>query len=196
VGGNRLRRKRTRKQQLKLRATLRNISIACVVSMAAASLLFTFQLTRPAPNFPSISPAAVLSPQATPSRTQPYPFKPMWTTSGVAVVLDGDTLLVNRIRVRLNGVDAEELSEPHGPAARSALQEIIGVGSEIACGFNGEKTWDREVGVCFNGANQDVGAELIRKGHALDCEHFSRGRYRALEPSGARSRLISKQYCK
>ena len=46
--------------------------------------------------------------------------------------------------------------------------------------MNSEKTHRREVGVCFLPDGRDIGAELIKHGLALDCAHFSHGRYRAL----------------
>jgi micrococcal nuclease len=124
-----------------------------------------------------------------------FPFTPTRAVSGIPKVNDGDTIIVAGVPVRLNGIDAEELTEPHGKAARSALQKIVGAGP-VVCGLTGEKTFNREVGVCFNSQNQDIGAELVRQGHALDCGYFSNGRYRSLEPSDVRSKLVAKSYCR
>lgn len=178
-----------------------------------ALLLGVYVARRVLPGQPGAVTAAVgtPSPSVALAQTQPpspaqassgrapapaFPFTPLRTVSGIPSVHDGDTITVSGTRIRLNGVDAEELSEPHGAAARAVLQDIIGIGSPVECGLNGEKTWDRDVGVCINRLGQDVGAELIRRGHALDCEHFSKGRYRPLEPAGARASLISKPYCR
>lgn len=123
------------------------------------------------------------------------------TIRGVPTVLDGDTISVGGVHVRLDGVDAEETAhfgrpaEPHGSAARAAMQEIVGIGAPVRCELNGQRTHDRLVGVCFNARGQDIGGELVRRGLALDCAHYSQGRYRALEPAGARGRLIQKPYC-
>ena len=121
---------------------------------------------------------------------------------GVPRVVDGDTIVVAGIHVRLDGVDAEETdhgpgkpAEPHGDAARAVMQEIVGVGASVQCELNGKKSYDRLIGVCVNARGQDIGGELIRRGMALDCARFSGGRYRALEPAGARARLIQKPYC-
>jgi endonuclease YncB( thermonuclease family) len=40
-----------------------------------------------------------------------------WTLTGPAYTVDGDTLRVAGVAVRLEGVDAEEMDEPNGPAA-------------------------------------------------------------------------------
>jgi endonuclease YncB( thermonuclease family) len=41
------------------------------------------------------------------------------TLSGSAYVHDGDTIYIDRQPIRLAGIDAEELDEPHGIAART-----------------------------------------------------------------------------
>jgi micrococcal nuclease len=122
-------------------------------------------------------------------------FAPGTTLMGPHRVIDGDTIVVAGTTVRLNGIDAEELSEPHGHAARAALQAVVGVGGPVRCQLNGDRTRGREVGVCFNALSQDIGAELVKRGLALDCAAFSGGRYRRLEPAGARTRLTQKPYC-
>jgi endonuclease YncB( thermonuclease family) len=121
--------------------------------------------------------------------------------TGVPLVLDGDTIVVSGLHVRLNGLDAEETAhfgkpaEPHGDAAASKMQEIVGIGAPVRCELNGDRTYNRLVGVCFNARGQDVAAELVKAGLALDCAHYSGGRYRRFEPAGARARLIQKPYC-
>jgi micrococcal nuclease len=116
-----------------------------------------------------------------------------WALTGPAYTVDGDTLRVAGIAVRLEGVDAEEMDEPNGPAARAVMVEIIG-NDPVSCLLNGERSYNRVVAVCFV-RGVDVGAEIIRQGWALDCARYSHGRYRHLEPPGARARLLSKPYC-
>jgi micrococcal nuclease len=124
------------------------------------------------------------------------------TIEGPVRVIDGDTVVVAGVHVRLNGIDAEEVAhpgypvaDPHGEAARAVMQEIVGIGSPVRCNLNGERSYDRLVGVCFNALGQDIGAEIVRSGAALDCAHYSGGRYRLLEPRGARTRLKQANYC-
>ena len=45
--------------------------------------------------------------------------------SGDARVVDGDTLYVDDIKVRLNGIDAPEVGSPYGAAATRALSNIV-----------------------------------------------------------------------
>jgi endonuclease YncB( thermonuclease family) len=94
----------------------------------------------------------------------------------------------------LNGLDAEELNEPHGVAARDAMRRIAG--AYVECVPNGERSYNRIVATCVNARGQDIAALLIEQGLALDCPRFSHGRYRNNEPSGARRALIQKGYCR
>jgi micrococcal nuclease len=117
---------------------------------------------------------------------------------GVPRVLDGDTIVVAGVHLRLNGIDAEEVShpsEPYGPAARAGLQSIVGIGAPVRCVLNGDRSHERYIATCFNLRGQDIAAELIRQGLALDCARYSGGRYRRLEPREARVRLRQKPYC-
>jgi micrococcal nuclease len=61
--------------------------------------------------------------------------------------------------------------------------------------LNGERTYDRWVGVCYLDG-QDIGAIAVANGHALDCRRYSGGRYRDLEIPAARSRIQRAGYCR
>jgi micrococcal nuclease len=74
------------------------------------------------------------------------------------------------------------------------MRRIIG-GQIVRCDLNGERSYERLVGVCFLPDGTDIGAEIIRHGLALDCAHYSHGRYRALEPDGVREIIRQAQYC-
>lgn len=117
------------------------------------------------------------------------------SVAGVPRIVDGDTLAVSGVTVRLDGLDAEEMSEPHGRAARAALQAAVGVGASVSCSLTGAMTHGRYVARCFNFRGQDVASLVVRSGLALDCARYSGGRYRSLEPAGVRARLMQKPYC-
>ena len=68
------------------------------------------------------------------------------------------------------------------------MVEICG-GQVITAHLNGEVTYDRVVAICYLPDGRDIGAELIKSGLALDWSRYSGGKYRHLEPRGARSRL-------
>ncbi len=114
--------------------------------------------------------------------------------AGPAKVVDGDTLWVAGVKVRLNGVDAPERNTPLGRQATRAMKQIVR-GKKVSCKLNGDKSYDRLIGICFAGEH-DIGAVLIQNGFALDCRRFSGGRYRKLEPKNARSRLPQAKYCR
>jgi endonuclease YncB( thermonuclease family) len=113
--------------------------------------------------------------------------------SGVAHVIDGDTIVVEGIHVRLMGVDAEELSEPNGPEAKRYMQFLVNV-DEITCTLTGERSYERYIGSCFN-RGADLAAGMVANGKALDCARYSHGKYRQFEPKDVRLRLIQKNYC-
>ena len=115
------------------------------------------------------------------------------TLIGPAYVIDGDTISINHEHVRLYGVDAEELAEPNGYAAKAHLILLIR-GREVTCRWDG---WshNRKVAVCHAGGI-NLNYRMIGDGYALDCARYSDGLYRSAEPLGARGRLIQKGYCK
>ncbi|AXI48796.1 nuclease [Sulfitobacter sp. SK012] len=112
----------------------------------------------------------------------------------VTKVRDADTVVVKGIAIRLNGIDAPENGTRAGKEATAAMKRFVR-GKTLNCKLNGERTYDRWVGVCFTEEGQDIGAVMIANGHALDCRRYSGGRYRELEPPGARSRLPQASYC-
>ncbi|WP_273524962.1 thermonuclease family protein [Rhodosalinus sediminis] len=116
---------------------------------------------------------------------------------GTAYVRDADTIVVAGTPVRLNGIDAPETSTRYGRAAKAFMARLLR-GEQVVCDLNGERTYDRWVGTCYisvDGQWTDVGAIVVANGHALDCRRYSGGRYRSLEPAGARSRLPQAGYC-
>jgi endonuclease YncB( thermonuclease family) len=113
---------------------------------------------------------------------------------GQARVIDGDTIAIGAQHIRLDGVDAEELNEPNGRIAKAMTMLIIGF-DPVTCKLSGYKSYERVVATCYNKNGEDIGAELIKAGRALDCARYSGGKYRSLEPEGARAKLIQKSYC-
>lgn len=113
--------------------------------------------------------------------------------TGPATAVDGDTLTIGRQAIRLAGIDAEEMAEPHGMAAALALAQLVD-GRTLVCHPSG-RSYHRIVAQCLlEGA--DIAALLVAQGFALDCAHYSNGKYRSLEPAGSRARLLQKGYCR
>lgn len=112
----------------------------------------------------------------------------------VTVVRDVDTIVVDGTPIRLNGVDGPETSNRAGREARIFMERLVH-GRTVACVLNGERTYDRWVGVCYLDG-QDIGAVAIANGFALDCRRYSGGRYAHLETPAARNRLSRAGYCR
>lgn len=110
------------------------------------------------------------------------------TIVGKCHIIDGDTISIRRTKIRLAGINAPELDEPWGQKAKWAMVNIC-KGKEIRAELTGEKSYDRLIATCFLPDGRDIGAELIKLGLALDGGYFSSGKYRHLEPTGARQQL-------
>lgn len=107
---------------------------------------------------------------------------------GRAWVIDGDTIAIDRIKIRLAGIDAPELNEPWGQKAKWEMVRLC-KGQIITADLDGETSYDRVVGTCYLPDGRDLGAELIKSGYALDFAHFSGGKYRSLETPELRRKL-------
>ncbi|MCX7890016.1 MAG: thermonuclease family protein [Rhodobacteraceae bacterium] len=103
-------------------------------------------------------------------------------------VMDGDTIVIGGQNIRIAGIDAPELDHPYGYVARSALIRLCR-GHEVTATVTGGLSYGRLVAVCHLPDGRDIAAEMVRMGMALDWPKHSGGRYRGLEPPGARRRL-------
>jgi micrococcal nuclease len=107
---------------------------------------------------------------------------------GSCWVVDGDTIIINEVRIRLAGIDAPELDHPWGKQSKWALVKLC-KGQVVTARLRPELSYDRVVADCYLDDGRDLAAELVRSGLALDWPKFSGGKYRHLEPTDARKRL-------
>ncbi len=107
---------------------------------------------------------------------------------GPCWVIDGVTIVINKVHIRLAGIDAPELDHPWGQRAKWALVQMC-KGQTVTARIRPELSYDRVVAECFLADGRDLAAELVRSGLALDWPKFSGGKYRHLEPEDARKRL-------
>ena len=114
------------------------------------------------------------------------------TISGHGYAIDGDTIVVEGYHVRISGLDAEELNEPHGLEAKYAMIRLLH--GTIRCELTGDRSYNRYVGTCFNDSG-DLASQMAANGAALDCARYSGGKYRQYEPSNIRLKLVQKPYC-
>ena len=100
----------------------------------------------------------------------------------ITKVSDGDSLRSGNLRIRLFGIDAPELMQQCadqngvlwgcGVAARRQLNDLIGTNKDLKCSLRDVDRYGRLIMQCFNGAT-DIGAAMVRSGHALAYRHFS-----------------------
>jgi micrococcal nuclease len=99
--------------------------------------------------------------------------------TGQARTVDGDTIEIGGVSVRLKGIAAPECNEPGGAEATTAMQRLID-GQEVRCLLTGERTHGRAVGYC-SASGVDLNGAIVRGGWALSCPRFS-ARYVGTEP--------------
>jgi len=114
------------------------------------------------------------------------------TLRGDATVIDGDTLRIGEIHIRLWGIDAPEAgqtcaTQEPGPSARAALAELI-EGNAVVCTIEGRDRYRRAVATCSVGG-ADLGKSMVRGGWAWDFPRYSKGAYHDLEQVAAAARL-------
>lgn len=103
-------------------------------------------------------------------------------------VIDGDTIVINKVHIRLAGIDAPELDYPYGQNAKRMLMALCR-GQIVTAITDGSLSHDRAVATCRLEDGRDLSAEMVRAGLALDWRKFSGGRYRYLEADGIRKKL-------
>jgi endonuclease YncB( thermonuclease family) len=113
---------------------------------------------------------------------------------GRASVVDGDTIEVRGVRIRLAGVDAPEsdqtCSRGNGTTYRCGQASALFLdrmleGRTVSCRGRGV-SYDRIVAECDVGGI-DVSSAMVAAGWAVDYPRYSRGRY-AADEAGARGR--------
>ncbi|GAA4220306.1 endonuclease YncB(thermonuclease family) [Sagittula marina] len=108
--------------------------------------------------------------------------------TGKAWVVDGDTIDVAGVRLRLFGIDAPEMDHPYGIRAKRSMQGFC-KGRIITAEVVDEDAHGRTVAKCFLPDGRDLSAELVKKGLALDWPKYSAGVYADLETEDARKKL-------
>jgi endonuclease YncB( thermonuclease family) len=96
------------------------------------------------------------------------------TLTGTATVIDGDTMKVGKVTVRINGIDAAELGQKCNlqaggkwacdEAAADRLAELV-QGESVECEALGNDPHGRIIATCFVGGI-DVGRQLVEDGLA------------------------------
>lgn len=100
----------------------------------------------------------------------------------ITKVSDGDSLRSGNLRIRLFGIDAPELKQQCldqngviwgcGVAAKQQLNALVGMNKHLQCSLRDVDRYGRLVMQCFSGSI-DIGAAMVRSGHALAYRDFS-----------------------
>jgi endonuclease YncB( thermonuclease family) len=124
------------------------------------------------------------------------PRTPGEPVTGRARVIDGDSLEISGVSIRLFGIDAPERDQncldadsraySCGGAALRALAAAI-AGRDVTCTPVEVDQYKRDVAVC-TADGVDLGETMVRGGYALDYVRYSRGRYAAAEHEAREAR--------
>lgn len=113
----------------------------------------------------------------------------------VTHIRDGDTIEVEGVPIRLDGLAAPEGREPGGDEATAAMRTIVDqAGGVLRCELSGAMSYDRYIGICFTLDGADIAALMVALGVARDCPRYSGGRYQRYETTASRS-LPFPNYC-
>ncbi|KAB7610214.1 thermonuclease family protein [Amylibacter sp. SFDW26] len=115
-------------------------------------------------------------------------------TGKVTHVRDADTIEVNGIPIRFNGVDAPDKGQVNYYAGKEWVQNNY-LGRKVKCILTGAKTYDRWVGTCYGAKGENISVRVIGAGWARDCPRYSGGKYRKYETARSRS-VPMKKYCR
>lgn len=102
------------------------------------------------------------------------------TPISVTRVIDGDTVvaIVNGMetRVRLYGIDAPEMGQVYGPAARLRLMMLLGLHADkMTVETTGIDRYGRVIGILYDG-DRDLNKMLIEDGFAWHYKKYSKDR--------------------
>lgn len=106
------------------------------------------------------------------------------TISGIASVIDGDTIEIHGERIRLGGFDAPESgarcgrSNVHNLAANALADHIAS--RTVTCTITGRDAYGRTTADC-SVDSVDLGDHLVSAGWARDWPRYSSGRYASAE---------------
>lgn len=151
-----------------------------LVPVAAASALATQFVVQHTGSLPEINLQNLTKPAPAP-------------ISGVASVIDGDTIEIHGQRVRFNGIDAPESRQhcddakgfeyPCGRRAAQALDKFLAASRPLHCAFVDRDRYGRLVGNCDRADGRSVQSWLVEQGLALDWPRYSNGAFAAEQVS-------------
>jgi endonuclease YncB( thermonuclease family) len=110
---------------------------------------------------------------------------------GRASVVDGDTIEVGKLRIRLSGIDAPEHDQICtdqsdkrylcGQEAATALDAWLAKSRPVTCTPSGHDRYHRTVANCRRADGSSVNAWLVENGYAVDWPKYSHGVFSAAQ---------------
>ncbi len=103
------------------------------------------------------------------------------TIFGNANVIDGDTIHINKNKIRLHAIDAPEINQTCNKNSRvwncgvestKFLKELIG-NNKIECITQGKDRYNRFIGICYKD-NLDLNSEMVLNGWAIAYRYYSK----------------------
>ncbi len=103
------------------------------------------------------------------------------TIFGNANVIDGDTIHINKNKIRLHAIDAPEINQTCnknssvwncGVESTKFLKELIG-NNKIECITQGKDRYNRFIGICYKD-NLDLNSEMVLNGWAIAYRYYSK----------------------
>ena len=102
------------------------------------------------------------------------------TIFGKAKVIDGDTIHINKNKIRLHAIDAPETNQTCkknskvwncGMESTKFLKELIG-NNKIECITQGKDQYNIFIGICYKD-NLDLNSEMVINGWAIAYKYYS-----------------------
>lgn len=95
-------------------------------------------------------------------------------------VIDGDTIELESMKIRLFGIDAPEIGQPClrnneeydcGTASKQHLEYLLS-GSTVSCDNRGTDKWGRKISVCM-ADKDDINQMMVKHGWAIAYRQYS-----------------------
>ena len=103
------------------------------------------------------------------------------TIFGEAKIIDGDTIHINKNKIRLHAIDAPETNQTCnknskawncGMESTKFLKELIG-NNKIKCTTKGKDRYNRFIGICYKN-NLDLNSAMVLNGWAIAYRYYSK----------------------
>jgi endonuclease YncB( thermonuclease family) len=116
---------------------------------------------------------------------------------GGLTVRDGDSFVLDKTSIRLDGIDAPELKQNCtsadgsiwrcGPESRKQLGVLLKQG-DVKCSSTAKDRYGRSISTCVAGKIPDVAREMVRQGWATASGRLGEGKYAAEEEEARRAK--------